>query len=616
MVKKWLLLVLICGFLVHGCQLPSNKATIANDPHSFAKPNEAKATHLLWEGSVDFASKSISAIASWTLELAEGADSVVFDTYGLFIDSVFIDDKQTAKWHLAKYDSILGSALVVKVSSVNRLVHIHYRTSPQAKGLQWLSAEQTSDKTHPFLFSQGQAILTRSWLPCQDSPALRFSFDAKVRVPPGLMAVMSAPNNLNQNPDGQYSFSNQTPVPSYLFSLAVGGLSYRAFDERSGIFAEKSTLDAAWQEFANLPPMIKAAESMYGKMPWQRLDLLVLPPSFPFGGTENPNIMFVAPTLIAGDRSLTNLVAHELAHAWSDQLLRFAGWEHFWLNEFFTNYIERRIISAIEGLSYTVMMQSLSNWELERQLTLANKAHDDMLIVPQLMDKDPDRALAPVRYLKIAAMMMQLERQLGNKALDTWVKKNINNGLPDCHDTETFVEKHKKSLFSNAGIDNQTLEAWLFSSELPPSYQKSVSVRFTNVEAVASLWLQGENIDFLPTGAWSVHEWMYFLKVINQQALPANRVHELDLKIGLSNSGNAELLAVWFDFALQQNYLDVLPAVENYIAKTGRRKLLLVVYGALCRNPLTRSFAQTCFKKYGDLYHDVVRKSIEGLILQ
>lgn len=607
----WLL-----GLALTACADYGRYAKHPPDPHSFAQPNEAKATHLQWSGQVDFASKTIIAKASWMIQSQKKADTIVFDTYGLDIQKVTIDDQQETGWVLDTPDPILGSALRIAIKPGTQMVHIQYRTASQAKGLQWLDAAQTGDKKHPFLFSQGQAILTRTWLPCQDSPSLRFSFDATVSVPAGLMAVMSAPNSQQHSTDGLYRFSNSQPIPSYLFALAVGDFSYKAFDGRSGIYAEKSTLDVAWQEFANLPPMIKAAERLFGKMPWQRFDVLVLPPSFPFGGMENPMIMFAAPTLIAGDRSLTNLVAHELAHTWSDQLVRIASWEDFWLNEFFTNYIERRIIEEIEGSSYTEMMESLSNLELEKTLESAGLTGQSLVLVPDLDGKDPDQVLGATQYLKVAALMMHMESSLQKKNIDRWIRQQLREGEGKVYTTQSFVQSHQNELFSNENFNEAHLNTWFYEQQLPKNYQRRISTRFASVEAVASQWLQGEEISLLPTGGWSVYEWMYFLRIINQGQLAQSRLSELDQALLLSNSGNAELQAVWLQLALQHNYLEVLAAVEKYVAKTGRRKLLLLVYKALWSNEQTRDTALLWFQKYGPMYHQVARNSISEILVK
>jgi len=611
----WRLSLMLClGWCLGACSNSAIGPDIPADPHSHAQPNKALATHLQWTGKVDFASKSIAAKASWVIQAQKGVDTVVFDTDGLEIEKVTINDEQSTNWVLDPADSILGRALRICIPENIQMVHIYYRTSGAAKGLQWLESSQTGDKKQPFLFSQGQAILTRTWLPCQDSPALRFSFDAQVTVPAGLMAVMSAVNQQALSTDGVYRFSNNRPIPSYLFALAVGDFAYKAFDERSGIYAERSMLNAAWSEFANLPPMIKAAERLYGQMPWERFDLLVLPPSFPFGGMENPMIMFAAPTLIAGDRSLTNLVAHELAHTWSDQIVSIAGWEHFWLNEFFTNYIERRIIQEMEGLSYAEMMERLNNLELERNLQEGSKSNQAMVLVPDLLGKDPDLVLGPVKYQKVAALMMQLETKLERKNLDAWIRQHIKQQNPEIHTTQSFLNAYRDFLFSSDAIAAEDLDQWLYAAELPASYQRRSSSRLASVEAVATLWLQGEEISLLPTGGWSVYEWMYFLRIVNKGQLSQMRLEELDKTMNLSLGGNAELKSVWFQLALQHNYLAVLPAVENYLAKTGRRKLLLAVYKALWNNPLTKEKAVECFGRYNHLYHSVARKSVSEIL--
>ena len=233
-----------------------------------------------------------------------------------------------------------------------------------ARALQWLSPEQTADKTKPFLFTQGQAILTRTWIPVQDSPGIRFTYNAKVKVPNDLMALMSAENPQARSSDGVYSFKMDKPIPAYLIALAVGDIAYQSIDERCGVYAEQSMINKAAWEFADMGRMVTAAEELYGPYRWGRYDVIVLPPSFPFGGMENPMLTFATPTIIAGDRSLTALIAHELAHSWSGNLVTNANWNDFWLNEGFTVYFEHRISEKLYGADYSAMTGVLGHQDL------------------------------------------------------------------------------------------------------------------------------------------------------------------------------------------------------------------------------------------------------------
>ncbi|MFN3875629.1 MAG: aminopeptidase, partial [Flavobacteriales bacterium] len=260
------------------------------DPHSHARPQEARITHLSLDITVDMDRERISGTARYAIAAAPGAERILFDTDGLRIERVAVDGRE-APFALGD-SSFLGRALEVPIGSGAKEVAITYATGPQASALQWLKPQQTAGKTAPFLFTQGQAILTRSWIPIQDSPGIRVTYDAKVRVPPGLMALMSAENPTAKSADGAYTFRMEQPIPAYLIALAIGDIAFQPIGPRTGVYAEPSVVEKAAWEFADMERMLETAEQLYGPYRWGRYDVIVLPPSFPFGGMENPRLTF------------------------------------------------------------------------------------------------------------------------------------------------------------------------------------------------------------------------------------------------------------------------------------------------------------------------------------
>lgn len=598
--------------LLYGCG--TKKDPDFTDPHSASQPFEARAEHLVWRANVDFNKRTIHARASWLISKRADAKHIVFDTYDLNIERVWLDENIPTDWHLADSVAYLGRALVVHLEKGTQWVHIEYKSNPGARGLQWLEAQQTKGQMYPFLFSQGQAILTRSWLPCQDSPGLRFSFEAEVQVPKGLMAVMSALNPKEQSETGLYQFENRRPIPSYLFALAVGDFQYRAYDNRSGIYAESQTLPTAWQEFANLPSMMRAAEKLFGPYPWERFDVLVLPPVFPFGGMENPMIMFATPSIIAGDRSLTNLIAHELSHSWSGNLVTHASWNDFWINEGFTTYIERRILEEIEGPTYAEMLVTLGNLELEN--TVARLKNDTTLtrLKMQLQGQNPDLALSSIPFQKGVALLLHIESEVGRNRMDNYVKNTFAAHAFSSMTSEMFLEHLNKSLLSDEQMERLQIRPWVFESGLPSSYKRRHSVRFANVDAALQLWLQGEAAANLPTAAWSVYEWIYFLKNLPYSTVTAQQMATLDQVFRFSASNNAELSMQWQLSVIRTGYQAGLPGVETFLSKTGRRKLLVPVYQALYEREETRMLALRWFNLYRSNYHPIAIQSIEAVL--
>ncbi|TYZ06620.1 hypothetical protein FY528_17270 [Hymenobacter lutimineralis] len=382
------------------------------DPHSYARPADVRVHHLTLDLAVDFSTRTLAGQATWLLEhLAGSSQELWLDTRDLHIDAISLNDPAgpALAWALGAADAILGQALRIELPAGASAVCVRYRTTPGAAALQWLSAEQTAGN-QPFLFTQSQAILARTWLPCQDSPGVRFTYDATVRVPTDLLALMSATNPQTRNPGGEYTFRMTQPIPAYLMALAVGDVAFAPLSSRTGVYAEPATLPTAASEFRDLEQMVAAAEELYGPYRWERYDLLVLPPSFPFGGMENPRLTFVTPTILAGDRSLTSLVAHELAHSWSGNLVTNATWNDFWLNEGFTVYFERRIMEKLYGRPYADMLQVLGNTALHHTLAELGETSPDTHLQLNLAGRDPDEGLNEIAYEKGNYLLLTLEQ--------------------------------------------------------------------------------------------------------------------------------------------------------------------------------------------------------------
>jgi len=343
----------------------------ARDQHSFARPEHVRVRHIALDLEVAFNNRRLAGTATLTIERTSNdlTQPLVLDTRGLSVIGVetSVDGRTftSGRFDLGAEQKHLGAPLTIPLPSQPRAVRIRYATGPDASGLLWLDPALTLGKKHPFLFTQSQAIHARSWIPLQDSPGVRVTYDARIKTPPGLLAAMSAVNDPNNPRTGEHRFTMNQAVPSYLIALAVGDLAFAPLGPRTGVYAEPALLKAAADEFADLEKMVTAVEALYGPYRWGRYDVLVLPPSFPFGGMENPRLTFASPTVIAGDRSLVSLLAHELSHSWSGNLVTNATWRDFWLNEGFTVYLERRILEQLYGKPRAVMEAVLGKQSLE-----------------------------------------------------------------------------------------------------------------------------------------------------------------------------------------------------------------------------------------------------------
>ncbi|NVK27286.1 MAG: M1 family metallopeptidase [Flavobacteriia bacterium] len=617
-------LALLAAVAMVACQSPSDKTTdstngdmnqkYAEDIHSFSKPNEAAVKHLDIKLDVDFETKVISGVADWTIETAEGAEEIIFDTDMLEIESVSTNDGGKVEFTLGSEDEIMGVPLIVPITSNTEHVVITYKTSPDAKALQWLDPEQTSSKTAPFLLTQSQAILARTWIPCQDGPGIRFTYNADVTTRADLMPVMSAGGNPTElSEDGSYHFEMPQAIPSYLMALAIGDIEFRAIGDNTGVYAEPNIVeDAAW-EFADIDAMITAAESLYGPYAWGRYDIIVLPASFPFGGMENPRITFATPTILAGDRSLVSLVAHELAHSWSGNLVTNATWNDFWLNEGFTVYFEQRIMEEVYGRDYSEMLASLSHEGLKDEVAEFMKEHpNDTKLAIDLTDRNPDDGVTTIAYDKGYHFLRLVEETVGRDRFDSFLKNYFTTHAFEVMTTEQFVALLKEDLLTEEEVASIGVDQWIYETGLPENAPVPSPARFENVDKAVAMFM--ENGEFLPTETtdeWSTHEWLRFIHGLEGATLA--QVQAVDEKYSFTESGNSEILAAWFQPSIRAGYEPVKPVVENFLINVGRRKFLTPTYRAMLESDKS-DWAMQVYMKARPNYHAVARETMDHLL--
>ena len=589
---------------------------IINDPHSFSRPTVAKGIHLTWNATVDFAAKTISGTAEWSIETTPGAQEVIFDTRGLTIHEVSTNGRLLA---FTLGDTVagqpwLGRALHIPVDSSIKKVQIRYTTSPDAAALQWLSAEQTREKQYPFLFTQSQAILARTWIPCQDGPGVRFTFDATVQVPKGMLALMSAENPQQVSADGLYHFHMVQPIPSYLMSLAVGDLAFQAVGAETGVYAEPSYVHACAEELSDMQTMLEKAEQLYGTYQWGRYDVIVLPPSFPFGGMENPRITFATPTIIAGDKSLVALVAHELAHSWSGNLVTNATWNDFWLNEGFTVYFENRIMEAVYGKDYADMLQVLEYESLVETVKEFGDTSADTHLKLKLDNRDPDEGVSDIAYNKGAFFLRLLESKVGREKWDAFVNGYFTENAFTVMTTEAFVEYLNTHLIvpnatAFSGLD---INAWIYGPGIPQDSPKVVSARFNAVDAQVAQFKSGAAVATLHTGGWSTHEWLRFIYQLPED-INAERMADLDAQFHFTGAGNCEIADAWYELAVRRKYTVAYAEMDKFLNSVGRRKFLMPVYKAMMQTG-QENMAKDIYSRARSGYHYVAQNSLDELV--
>jgi leukotriene-A4 hydrolase len=628
----------------------------AKDFHSYSNPQDVRVRYLDLDWDVSFDKKILQGAAVLTIDRLNKQAPLILDTRHLNIDKVETSATGSGyaatKFTVGQADPILGAPLTIELPANAKFVRITYSTNPDASGLQWLEPAQTAGKKNPFMFTQSQAIHARSWIPLQDTPQVRVTYTARVRTPRNLLAVMSAENEPNTPHDGDYSFRMPQAIPSYLIALAVGDLSFRSLGRRTGVYAEPSVVDKAASEFSDTEKMFEATERLYGPYRWGRYDLLVLPPSFPYGGMENPRLTFATPTVLAGDKSLVSLVAHELAHSWSGNLVTNATWRDFWLNEGFTVYLERRILEAVYGRPREEMEAALGLRDLRDDL--ARLEDKDEILHIDLTGRDPDEGTSDVPYEKGALFLRHLEQTFGRARFDRFLRSYFEHFAFQSITTDQFVDYLKTHLLNeNSALAAQVpVDEWINKPGIPAGAPNPTSTAFDKVEEQAKRWMRGEvSASKIPTAGWTTQEWLHFLRSLplpeDAAQTPANsagtaagstgttkststnrddldkrsvvvldrqRMAELDQAFHLTQSGNSEIAFQWLLMSIRNRYEPAYPRLDEFLMSIGRRKFIKPLYEELAKTPEGRERALAIYRRARPTYHPISVAAIDEVL--
>lgn len=563
---------------------------------------------------VSFEAKTISGTATLDLDrLAPDATRVVLDSNGLLIEAAEAgsgDTFETTRFRLGEAQKYLGVPLEVDLPDGADRVRIRYRTIPEAGGLQWLDPAQTAGKQHPFLFSQSQAIFARTWIPLQDSPGVRVTYSAVIRTPKDLVAVMSAEMDRPPVTTGEYHFKMEQAIPAYLIAIAVGDLAFQEVGPRTGVWAEPSVVGRAAAEFEDMESMLDAVEELYGPYRWGLFDVLVLPPSFPFGGMENPRLTFATPTLLAGDKSLVSVIAHELAHSWSGNLVTNATWRDFWLNEGFTVYLESRMQEAVYSPERAAMEGVLEVEGLREEL--AEFKERDQILHVDLAGRDPDEGFSSVPYIKGMLLLKTIERQVGRERFDDFLKGYFDKFAFQSITTGQFVAYLGEQLPEvPIKVD---LAQWIEQPGLPADAAVPESDAFERVAKVRDQWVAEEiETSEIPASAWTVHEWLHFLSTLPDSVGP-ERMSRLDEAFGFTQSGNSEIVHRWLLESVNRGYAPADERVETFLIEVGRRKFLKPLYEALAETPEGKARAKEIYQKARPGYHPIAQTSVDAIV--
>lgn len=593
----------------------SPKHEIVKDHHSFSNPNQAIAKHLDLDIKVDFDTQTISGKASWTIENTSKGNEIIFDENTLNITKVTLGDaEKETKFELGKEVEFHGKPLHITIEPNTTKVNIYYNTTKDGVALQWLKPEQTADKKYPFVFSQGESIWSRTWVPCQDSPSARFTYTAKVTVPKDLMALMSAVNPQQKNETGIYTFKQEKAIPSYLMAIAVGDVEFKPIDNRTGVYAEHTVIDKAKWEFAELGKMVYAAEKLFGTYRWGRYDVIVLPPSFPFGGMENPNLTFLTPTVLAGDRSLTSILAHELGHSWSGNLVTNATWDDIWLNEGFTTYVEHRIGEAVFGVNEAKMQDVLSRKVLEVSLEDLGKDSQDTRLKVDTSGKNPDDGLSDIPYEKGYAFLQTIEKAVGRERFDKFLTDYFKAHSFQSITTEDFVEYYTKNLIKGdkALAAKIRLEDWIYKPGIPSNIIKPVSEDFNTIDSIQKTWRK-TGVKGLSQKIKSTNERQHFIDYLPKD-LTIEEMAAIDKEFNFTNGGNFVIRRQWFIPAIQHQYKVAYPAIEQFLTSYSRTYSLTPLYKEMIKTPDGKIWANQIYAKAKSGYHATTVEAIQKVL--
>ncbi|XP_018570757.1 leukotriene A-4 hydrolase isoform X2 [Anoplophora glabripennis] len=562
------------------------------DPSSFSRPELAVVTEIFLNLSVNFDKKILIGNVDLSVKkIDENVNEIVLDSSKLNIASIYdAETNDKLEYNLSEAIAEYGSKLSVqlpKKDSNSYKIGIKYETSPDATGLQWLSPNATAGKKHPYLFSQFQPTHARSVLPCQDTPAVKTKYTATISAPQEYTVLMSAIcNGSKELHGGKLSHFVQTvPMPSYLIAIAVGVLQSRKIGPRSHVWAEKEIIEDCAFEFAETEHQLKTAEEICGPYVWGIYDLLVLPPSFPYGGMENPCLTFVTPTLLAGDRSLANVVAHEIAHSWTGNLITNRNFEHFWLNEGFTVFVERKIKGRLESPQSQDFDAYTHVTELNETVNRIGKDSPLTQLVVNLKGVHPDDAFSIIPYEKGQTFLRYLENVVGGpENFEPFLRKYFDTFKYKSIETKDFQDFFNNYFNSNPDITLIDWKTWLYSPGMPPvipDYDKSLAVICDNLIEKFLKW-DGEGeipLTIDDKKNLTTNQIIYFLQIISEaEAQPIKKLEMLNNVFGFNDIKNSEIKFRWLRVCIKARWEEKVHVALTWINIVGRMKFVRPLY--------------------------------------
>ena len=603
--------------LLHACATAPSAASAAmaplpEDVSSYARPEEARVTHVSLDLTADFDRKAFTGKARLDIAARPGAREIVLDSKGLQIRSITAGGRPLT-YALGENDERKGAPLTIQFDGA-RQIEIDYESAPGASALQWLEPAQTSSGKR-FLFSQGQAIHNRTWIPTQDSPGIRQTYDARIVAPEDLKVVMSAEM---LTPDGEpagagqraFRFRMPQAIPPYLIAIAIGDLAHRDVGPRTGVYAEPSVIERGAYEVADMERMMQVAEALYGPYRWGRYDVLILPPSFPYGGMENPRLTFLTPTFLAGDRSLVSLVAHELAHSWSGNLVTNATWPDGWLNEGFTSYIEGRIGEELFGAEHARMAEVLSWADIQTALRTAPEDGQKLYFEGEV------EGSSAITYDKGALFLRTIENIVARARIDSYLRSYFDRHAFQPMTTAWFLADFRQHVVrGDAALEAQLkLDEWAYAPGIPDNAEEPQASGFDDIPGYVEHFVAGGPPAAAPWETWNTMQRQRYLQTLPRE-LPAERLQALESAFALDTIGNMEVRFDWLALAVRNGFTPSEAAVETFLTTQGRGKFIRPIYRALMdQGAWGQGVARRVYAGARATYHPIVQAGVDRIM--
>ncbi len=624
---------LLPALLLGACEAPDNASaggpqvspvlTTADavDDQSFARPLEARVVHVDLDLDLDFDRNLVAGTAMLDVIAAQDVDTIVLDSDGLDIASITDEEGRPLPFEIGARVEGMGEPVTVTMGQARELT-IGYSAS-EAEALQWLTPEQTLGGEHPYLFSQGQPILNRTWIPTQDSPGIRQTWSARITAPAELTVVMSGlaqgepvpvpvKTTAMAAPRRTFTFAMDKPVAPYLIAIAAGDIVFRELGPRSGVWSEPAQIEAAAEELSDTEALIDAAEALYGPYRWGRYDMIVLPPAFPYGGMENPVMNFLTPTFIAGDKSNNGLIAHELAHSWSGNLVTNAVWGDGWLNEGVTSYFENRIVEEVYGKKRAEQEAALSFTNIEDTLAEVGK---DAPGTALHNDGQGELVGSAIAYDKGAYFMRTVEHIVGRERFDAWLRQWFDNhAFQPATSAMMLADLQENLVADEEEAEALMLREWIFEPGLPSNVHRPDPAAFAEVDAAAKAFADSRDLADEAWQGWTSAERQRFLANLPRD-LDEAELAALDEALRLSDSKNNEILFLWLELALENRNERVLPLAEEFLTRVGRAKFVRPLFATLVeQGDWGRRNAQRIYTKARPRYHSITQLGVDTVL--